>query len=657
MSAMTELKPASLAQRFDAPEGFRGEFGWVCGFSADASFLNDAVERFTRLTEQQRAHEGRIRIALFLDPTNPQLRLSDVPGVAHLPIIQATTRPFRLFHAKVALLAFQEDGPGQRWMLRVIVSTGNWTRQTLEDSLDLAWSIDVPSEALHGAKRVGQACADIRAAWRMFDWIGAQFDMRMLDAGGHHGALGSRERIKPWIQACERRARGLPRLFDNRRRSLWQEIQKRLMANEHAVARNYIAMGSGFYEAAAKGEAVIPRRIIDRLVEKRLLTKTCAADLFVNPSACQSIAQSVRALGEGTPAIVVRPAATPAPVFGDNRSRGLHAKFLVSANRREGSNAYSSPWVYLGSGNMTDAGFLQATSRYRGNFEAGVMLFPEGLERYPRKGLDARRVVTHLLPIQWDEVCSTGGDISSGEAWLPPESEYVAPPISYFHWYEDPTTRELRPGLGELVGLDVLDIAGEPCERTATGFRWSGSMPRMVRLAWDGGRSAGEVPVVDQFGRMAATALPSIGLEEAWWQLADFPMPPESDSHVDDVDIDGATGAEIRRKANVDDAQTPIRQMMQLIENIAARQTDVAPADWLLWCARLEQTLRQAKDSNPVAEFKRLGINPIYPLYSSPFRPVFAESNDSEAGRHYEAVLSRIEATWNVAGLTRLGGQ
>ena len=657
MNTKEGWQPTSLAQRFDAPDGFRGEFGWLCGFSADASFLNDAAERFTRLTQGQRASEGRIRIALFLDPTNPQIRLPDVPGIAHLPIVQTASRPFRLFHAKVALLAFREDGPGQRWILRLIVSTGNWTRQTLEDSLDLAWSIDLPSEALQGTKGVGQACADIRAAWRLFDWIATQFDVRILAAGGSHGALASREKIVPWIQACERHARGLPRLFDNRRRSMWQEIQARLTTNEHAVARNYIAMGSGFYEAAANGEAVIPRQIIDRLIEERLLTKTCTADLYVNPLACQSIAQSVVSLKRGAPAIVVRPATTPARVFGDDRPRGLHAKFLFSANRREGAVAYSRPWVYLGSGNLTDAGFLQAASRHTGNFETGVMLFPEGVERHARKGLNDGRVITNLFPIQWDEECGARGDISSGDAWIPPEVEFVAPPVSHFHWHEDPTTTELRPGDGDLVGVDVLSTAGERCERTAAGFRWTGAMPRMVRLAWNDGRSTAEVPVLDQYGRMGATALPSIGLEEAWWQLADFPMPPEVDSQEQDVEIDATAGEEMLKAANVVNAQTPIRQMMQLIENVAARQTDVAPSDWLLWCARLEQTLGQAKKSEPVAEFIRLGINPISPLYAAPFRPAFADTEVSDAGRHYEAVLARIEADWNVADLARLGGQ
>lgn len=658
MSARDRWQPMSLAQRFDAPDGFRGEFGWVCGFSADAAFLNDAAERFTRLTQAQRAHEGRIRIALFLDPCNPQIRLSDAPGVAHLPIAAGASRPFRLFHAKVALLAFREEGGGGGWRLRLVVSTGNWTRQTLEDSLDLAWCLELDNDGLLDAQGAAQACADMRAAWRLFDWIATQFDTRLLDAGGELGAKASRGTVATWIEACDKRARGVPRLLDNRKRPLWREIQSRLAKHDRPVARNYLAMGSGFYEAdKEKNEAVIPRQLVEELMADRLLTKSCQVDLYVNPLACQSIAQSVESLKQHLPPIVVRPAATPEAIFGDARPRGLHAKFLFSANRREDSNAYSSPWVYLGSGNLTEAGFRRAAARFQGNFEAGVLLFPEGIERCARKGLDGNRVITHLLPIQWERAFTEQGDLRAGEAWSPPEQEFLAPPTSYFSWHEDANgnATELRPAGGLAIGVDVLDGAGHPCMRTATGFLWQGAMPRSVQVTWEDGRHQADVPVVDSFGRLGGTALPKIGLEEAWWQLADFPMPPEADSQEEGSDIAGAAEAPLQGSGNEIAEATPIRQMMQLVENIAARQTTVPPADWPLWCARLEQTLGQAKDSSPVEAFKALGINPLSPLHAAPFRPSYAEQGDTEAGRLYEQALARIESNWAVSQLSKLG--
>src|SRR5690606_40027039 len=130
---------------------------------------------------------------------------------------------------------------------------------------------------------------------------------------------------------------------------------------------------------------------------------------------------------------------------------------------------------------------------------------------------------------------------------------------------------ELRAGAGDCTDLEVLRSSGERCERLATGFLWPEPMPRTVRVAWDGGRHEAVVPVADQYGRLAATSLPVIGLEEACWQLADFPMPPEGDIEDEGVEVDGGLGAADKFATQNMDTPTPIRQMMQLVENIAAR--------------------------------------------------------------------------------------
>ena len=116
------------------------------GTRADTGFLDDALERFTRRMHAQRAYEGRISMALMLDPGNPQITPKEVAGAMHLPL--QGVPPFRLLHAKLALLGFRHTSDARRWRVRLIVSTGNWTRQTLEDSLDLAWRIDLCDEDL-----------------------------------------------------------------------------------------------------------------------------------------------------------------------------------------------------------------------------------------------------------------------------------------------------------------------------------------------------------------------------------------------------------------------------------------------------------------------------------------------------------------------------
>src|SRR5258706_2591749 len=168
------FKPCSLAQLFDPPDDYQGVFGWICGYSADAGFLEDAAERFSGLTKAQREHQGRMMLAVMLDPGNPQILPSEVPGVLHLPA-RSLTLPFLLLHAKVAILGFQGL---DRFLLRIIVTTGNWTRQTLEESLDLAWHIDIEDQPAEGSR---QERTDLAAVWSFLSLVRSYFDTRPLD--------------------------------------------------------------------------------------------------------------------------------------------------------------------------------------------------------------------------------------------------------------------------------------------------------------------------------------------------------------------------------------------------------------------------------------------------------------------------------------------
>jgi hypothetical protein len=218
---------------------------------------------------------------------------------------------------------------------------------------------------------------------------------------------------------------------------------------------------------------------------------------------------------------------------------------------------------------------------------------------------------------------------------------------------------ELRTDDQSAVDVQVLDSAGIACSKTGTGFQWHEAQPRQVRLRWkrNGQQLESLIPVVDQYGRIAATELSPIDIEEAWWQLADFPLSPDEDGGDDG---DGGDEKENKDKANRRSIPTtcyPIRQMMELIESIAAKQTGIDETDWVLWCNRLEQTLGQAGDSNPVKYFRdELKLNPLSPLHHQSFRPSFAETSDSDLGKLYDDTLGRIEVSWNVNKLSPMGG-
>jgi hypothetical protein len=164
--------------------------------------------------------------------------------------------------------------------------------------------------------------------------------------------------------------------------------------------------------------------------------------------------------------------------------------------------------------------------------------------------------------------------------------------------------------------------------------------------------------VLDEFGRLAAKKLAPLGIEEAWSQLAGFPMPPDEDDLPDDEEQDRRGKAAISTQSSwTGKGNYPIRKMMQLIENIAMKQTSIDAQDWTAWCIRLEQTLTQAAGSELLEEFRVFDLNPLSPLWHAPFRPEFVELNENAVLRRYQEVLRRIETAWKVSDLGKIGGR
>jgi hypothetical protein len=659
--------PPSLAQHFDAPEDYIGHFGWLCGYSADAAFLNDAAERFTRFTISQRAQQGRFALAVLLDPGSPRVSLLAAPGVAHLPIRGHASKPFRLLHAKVALLGFRHQEDRNQWQLRLLVSTGNWTRQTLEASLDLVWRIDVGSASLsHPDVDTRQDCMDIKTVWNLFDWLRSLFDTRLLNASVNDlpsETTLAMQQVSLWISACSKKAKGAARVFDSRSKSLLSQLPE-MVKGVGEVRRNYLAMGSGFYETSSdqKKPPEVPVAIVDSLRKAGLLTNNASVDLYVNPMACQSIATAVKPLQKF--GIAIRTAIAQPSVFGENAQRSLHAKFLFSANSRDGSNACTSPWVYLGSGNLTHPGFAYKMGAHEGNLEVGVVFALNTLCWEEEASTEGHLLVTNLLPIQWDDAIDDATALSAGAGMEQRDDIYVEPPVAWLAWHEAEGNCELRTKESMSDHVRVLDSTGIACPRTKYGFQWREAQPRQVCISWqaNGATLESQIPVIDQYGRIAATELAAIDIDEALWNLADFPMPPDDDDDGDDGD-DGNRGNEkkkSRNKAKGRAAQTityPIRQMMELIESIAAKQTAIDEMDWVLWCNRLEQTLGQAGSCAPVRYFnEELKLNPLSPLRHESFRPAFAENCGSEPGKLYDDTLDRIEIGWKVNDLIPIGG-
>lgn len=663
----------SLIEHFAPPAGMVGRAGWVCGFSADERCLDAVVESFTDMGRTERAQLGRTSLGLILDPGHRQILPGSVHGVHQLPL-KATPAPFRLMHAKVALLGFHERDDPTRWMVRLLVTTGNWTRQTLEDSIDLAWRIELTGDEARVRRPeddVDRRRADIRAATSFLDHLRSLYDDTPLTVAEAEQGQPFAD-LASWLSSVGR-ARARPRFVDTRRRSLLGQLPDAASATGTA-RRNRLVLGSGFWEGGTPGLPKVPARIIGTLQDKALLTSQPKVWLVVEPDNCATLAEEETKEeidGEGWTLLLPRQPH-------EHVHRHLHAKFIFCANER-GGEACTSAWFYLGSGNLTPAGFLRKAGP-NGNLEAGVVASAEGKMwgQHGRSKWDDGDI-RHVLPIDWKAVVRNVTDLRPGDPLPDREDPFLAAPISYLLWEPlDEGGALVAEAVSDRKAVDVLDASGSPCPREAGRFLWAGARPvhAIVRWTEDGEERTSVVPVIDEFGRLAAVELEPVDVETAIDMLLSFPaagaVDPELVEEEPEPAPGGAAGGGAAVEAEPDVpkasrrvAEHHVRRLMLLVERIADRQTNLHDFAWTEWCRRLECVLSQVAfsarrtdggDGDPALAFVRgLGINPLAPLRQAPFLPDHAMP-DSDGYRRLDRALDRVEGRWGVRDLEPLGG-
>lgn len=650
---MSGFVPPSLLQHFAPPEDFVGTFGWLCGYSADASFLDAAAERFTQQTHGQRGYAGKLSLVALLDQGQPQILPHEAAGVLHAPLSDATR--FALLHAKVALLGFRHAQSPERWRLRLIVCTGNWTRQTLERSLDLAWCTEFGAEDLVSREtETLQARADIATAWGMLQWLMPLFDLRVLAVEPHSLTSLALDQFSAWCELLRRRNLPKPRFFDSRSRSLLRQLPELARSQAGEVDRNTLVLGSGFYEGGeSKQVPVVLVRIVESLKKAQMVTASCKVHVIVEPTGCQAVASALpemRKLGWH-----IRPPGQPE--FLGRLARTLHAKFVFASGYRTNSNACLNGWLYLGSGNLTSPGFLDPCPR--GNLEAGVVVGEDSLYWDKGRSRPPELWASNRLPLQWDREVQDAQELQAGSGMPDRPPAFAVPAVA---WCRYLPAQDIVPARLLLpphdVALDVLDTESRVCAPVGPlEVAWPGAPQPSVVVRWhEGGREFHcSIPVIDVAGRIAALSLPKLDLESAWWQLQQFPQPPdEEDTGSDEREFEPGT-AQIAATSSVA-TDSVVRTMMRLVEYIADKQANLLQANWDAWCISLDQALRQAAGCVAVNAFAtQLRLDPLAVLRQQCSLPSFAHDMQSPQRKRYFTVLDELAICWGVQGLPSAG--
>lgn len=649
---MIKQAAPSLVSYFNPPEGMKGEFGLITGYSADGDFFNDALEKFTGNMQAHRAYEGSASLVLMLDPKHPQIPITDCYGLLHLPFKSEKTKPFNLLHAKVAILLFKGIETDE-YSARLIVSTGNWTRQTLEDSLDLVWSIDVNVD-----QSSGQESTDFAAAYHFLTKTLKYFDSSILSIAKAPAEMPITQlrfenfhRLMSSIKAEE----GFkPRFFDNRKASLLSQLPELVKQHAGSQKRNYLALGSGFYQGGDK-TGVVPSvisAIESDLSDQGLLTKKSVKDIVVNPKGCQAVAENLAPLEES--GWKVLSAYDP---FYHNlpNSRDLHAKFIFSAKEINNQKECKHAWLYLGSGNLTGPGFNQKASTSGGNLEAGVVFSPLGLTWFDSE--NPENCISNKLPILWEEsqYMDESTCLTVGSEMPEHDSLYQASPIAFFTIEASDNEKwVLKPNAPLTDDLSIADLSPEKYSliREKNELHWFDKQPRQIPLRWQ--NEIILIPVIDEYGRIAASELPELALDDAWQIFSTFPLLPFSESDEDVFERDMSSKGQVA-DSDIGKRSYDINKMMAFVELIAERQTSAPQQDWAQWCIRLEQTFEQLKNDEILSFFRGIDINPLSPLWEQSFRPVYAENTKTDEGKRYEQLLTRLEAKLGLDKLMRLG--
>jgi hypothetical protein len=595
----------SLLTLFTPPEDYIGDFGMLCGFTASRDVLSRIARAFS-------GDGSRPHLAAFVHPT--ATAVTDIAGVTWMHFRR---RPFRLLHAKVALLGFRKR---DLYCIRLAVSTGNWTAEPLTTSIDMYWCGELALDTDEP-----QLVADIRAADSLFLWLREQADDTLLHQR-FDGALPDsafREAIdalpKSYVKS---------RFIDTRNATMKSQVLERLAGSN----RGHLVIGSGFYEAAGGNEKeVLIEALHADLVGAKRLAQDAQLDLVLNPESCQALHARAGDLVESGWSL-----RRPDSFYPEHSSARLHAKFLFLA-KNAGLREIGPAQIYIGSANFSRMGFESVTPG--GNLEAGIVIKPDRTLSWRRNALNA---IWHHIPGDFDVVIDVAA-LAAGAAFELPPAPPAPPPVTFLEWAEG------RLCVSVSV-TEVIVIVGYDGELLELPCDWPAPPPAFVTLHPDGWK----VPVrADGALVVPRNRIPS--LADILADIGHFPASGTTDGEEhEESENDDTGGADDGSRSRGDPERAyPIRQMMRLIVRLAERQKELDPRDWQRWCRELQQDLPglAVTETRMIEPFIDACVNPLVALTDPAFLP------DSVDVALISKAIERIGEHWGLSSAQNLWRQ
>ncbi len=637
----------TLSGLFAPPrDHLHGVGGVLCAYSADAEFLDQCLARFSRVSNQSRLARGSIDWTLMLDPEHAVLPSSEVGGLLQLRPRAASERPweFHCMHAKVALLAFGPSRTGEPTWYRIVVSTGNWTRESACHQLELAWflDIDLASPVLADLDELRAVVGFLQGLSRCYqtsDTLGLGARRLLVQAAGRGDPETSSGPLR--FMAT------LPCSGEATPGGLLPQIRVRLGV---AASRfSTIVCGSGFFERG-RDPAEQPK-VLKELVEQLAhhLTRGPTKRLVANATGDDQVITAFRA-GKLKDWSLHHPK-DPPPAPQPGRLR-LHAKFLFLARRRE--DAFSGGRLYLGSGNLSVRGFLlgprlsgAANPAHYGNVEAGVLLeVPEiatesQLHRALPVGppINALELAAIAIKPQEDAEADVVAPPAPILAFVCGDALHVG--VEWDDTVEVPDgVRVMVPGASDVVLAALQASFDYPLP----------DLPRSLEIRW--GSEVCTVPCLNsrgEFPRQAKT-YPHFG---SWLEsLSGFPQTwddPDDDPGEEEEEGTQTGGGTVPKELRCGTRDFPARTAMLLVETIAELNGTIPEDRASDWVHALRHQLLVETPLDQLPGWQGLRLNFLRVLLSTRgFAPNWADRSG------YEALIHAVAHDWQLDGLPAL---
>jgi hypothetical protein len=634
-----------LEQLFAPPANQFGTHMLICGLSADTETLERIVASFTGESTVERAANGLIRAVLMLDASAPPMGPLAVPGLQRLAhcVLERWSAQTSLMHAKVALLGFADAKFAAPTTFRLVVSTGNWTRETWGNGaqIDMVWSTECRVDA---AAARAEAFADASAALTFFERLmQALYPQSTAYLTAQPLAMGWLTQWHALLGQDGRKKKS--RFIHSLDKSLFAQIKQRFPDDGVST----LVAGSGFWEQPGRQAGAKPE-VLKKLDE---LTVRGERYLVANPQQAGAITQWAAANSKtARPGRIERwTLCTPCDPLQKNAigRTFLHAKYIAGLSRVAASqkDKGTMTFLYLGSGNLSRAGLLSKAALGEagvrpadvGNVEAGVVM------------VDKQEVPRVWNALACGDVLSDGQvkamEAGADEQILKPH----APPPVLFAQVTGTQLRLIR-GADTALALEVrIDAVGPWASMGAYDNELAlvGSVPPIVwvRVPSAGANEASaihEVPVLSEDGVCCRQAPNALEIDEVLEALLDF---PSTGRHLPDPETPPSASA--RSPAASSSARRyPLKSIAALLEAIGQRNAVLTQEQFPVWLSQLRYLLLAQVSEADRDAIRRAGINLFPALLAPGFAPTwFNEVPQLKAA--YQALVDEIAASWATA--------